>query len=148
MKFCSTTDSFHEDLLILGKYFGPSIDFGPTITTKILTSTGKVVHCSTYRLLTPEEIADPIKQDHIKAFLQMAEELWGNCLVRGLLVEVGLIDMLDPQPYLDNQQTDKTFPALKEEVTLEAGVEYIQASICSMLQHFCLWNCIQLQVQR
>ncbi len=34
-----------------------------------------------------------------------------------------------PQPYLDNQQTDNTFPTLEEKVTPEAGDEYIQASI-------------------
>ncbi len=39
------------------------------------------------------------------------------------------MDTLDTQPYLDNQQTDKTFPTLEEEVTPEAGDEYIQASI-------------------
>ncbi len=43
--------------------------------------------------------------------------------------EVGLIDMTDTHPYLDSQQTDKTFPALKEEVTPEAGDDYMQASI-------------------
>ncbi len=59
----------------------------------------------------------------------MAEEWWGNHLVREQLEEAGLIDMLDPQAYLDNQQTDKSFPTLVEEVTLEAEDKYIQASI-------------------
>ncbi len=77
----------------------------------------------------PEELADPIKQDRMKAFLWSAEEWWGNCLVRGQLEDVGLIDMPEPQPYLDNHQIDKTFPTLKEEVTSEAGDKYIQASI-------------------
>ncbi len=35
--FCSTTVSFPEDLLVLRKYLGPSIDIGPTMTAKILT---------------------------------------------------------------------------------------------------------------
>ncbi len=69
VKFCSTTVSFPEDPLVLGKYLGLSIDVGPAMTTKILTLTGEVVHCSTYRPLTPEELADPVKQDHMKAFL-------------------------------------------------------------------------------
>ncbi len=59
----------------------------------------------------------------------MAEERWGRHLIRGQLAEVGLIDTPDTQPYLDNQQTDKTFPILEEEVTLKAGDDYIQASI-------------------
>ncbi len=60
VKFHSITVSFPEDLLVLGKYLGLSIDIGPVTTTKILIPTGKVVHPSTYRPLTPEEIADPV----------------------------------------------------------------------------------------
>ncbi len=37
VKFCSTTVSFPEDPLVLGKYLGPSIDIGRAMTTKILT---------------------------------------------------------------------------------------------------------------
>ncbi len=37
--------------------------------------------------------------------------------------------MPEPQPHLDDQQTDKTFPALEKEVTLEAEDKCIQASI-------------------
>ncbi len=48
---------------------------------------------------------------------------------QGQLEEVGLIDIQDPLPYLDNHQTDKTSPALKEEVTPEAGDKNIQASV-------------------
>ncbi len=54
VKFCSITVSFPEDPLVLGKYLGPSIDVGPEMTAKILTPTGEVVHCSTYKPLTPE----------------------------------------------------------------------------------------------
>ncbi len=50
------------------------------MTAKILTSLGKVVPHITFRLLTPKEHTDPVEQDHMKAFLQMAEEWWGICL--------------------------------------------------------------------
>ncbi len=65
----------------------------------------------------------------MKAFFSTTEERWDTCFVRGQLEENELIDTLDPHPYLDNQQTDTIFPALVEEVTPEAGDEYIQASI-------------------
>ncbi len=65
----------------------------------------------------------------MKDFLQTAKAWWGNHLVWGQLEEVCLIDTLDPQPYLNDQQTDNTFPALKEEVTPKAGDEYIQVYI-------------------
>ncbi len=109
------------------------------MTAKILTPTGKVVHRSTYRLLTPKELADSVEQVYMKAFLQMAEALWGTHLVSGQLEEVGLIDILDPQPYLDTQQTEKTFPVLEEEVTPKAGDKYIQASI--MIPHGNIFAC-------
>ncbi len=74
----------------------------------------EVVYHSTYRLLTPVEIADPIEQDHKKVLLQTAEDWWGTHLGRGQLDDVGLIDTPDPHLYQDNKQTDKKFPALKE----------------------------------
>ncbi len=49
------------------------------MTIKILTPMSKVVHCSTYRPLMHKELADPVEQDHMKSFLQMAEDQWGNC---------------------------------------------------------------------
>ncbi len=97
-----------------------SIDVGPTMTIKILTPVGEVVHSSTYKLLMPEELAESDEQDCMKSFLQMAENWWGTCLARGQLDQVSLIDMPDPQPYLDNNQTEKTIPALEEKVTPEA----------------------------
>ncbi len=63
VKFRSTTVSFPEDLLVLGKFLGLSIDIGPVMTTKILTPTGKVVHRSTYQSLMPEELADPVRNE-------------------------------------------------------------------------------------
>ncbi len=123
VKFCCSTVSFPDNLLVLGKYLGPSIDIGHAMTAKILTPTGKVVHHSTYKLLTPKELADTIKQNCMKAFLWTAEERWGNSLVRGQLEDIGLIDKPEPQPYLDDQQTDKTFPALEEEVNPKARDE-------------------------
>ena len=45
-------------VLKLGCYLGSSIDVGPAMTAKILTENGQVLHRSTYRPLTPDEIAD------------------------------------------------------------------------------------------
>ncbi len=104
------------------------------MTAKILTPTDKIVQYSTYILLTTKELADLVKQDCIKAFLWTAEEWWDNHLVRGQLEEVGLINTPDKQPYLDNQQIDKTFPALVKEVTPQAGDIFRHPSY-SMQQH-------------
>ena len=45
-------------MLKLGHYIGPSRDVGPAMTTEILTENGQVLHISTYRLLTPDELLD------------------------------------------------------------------------------------------
>ncbi len=74
VKFHLANVYFPNDLLVLRKYLGPSIAVGTAMTAEIFTLTGKVVHHSTYRSLTPEELADPIKQDHMKAFLWTAED--------------------------------------------------------------------------
>ncbi len=81
VKFCSAAISLPENVLVLGKYLGPLIEIGPTMTIKILTSTGKVLHYITCRPLKPEELADPDKQDHMKAFPWMAEGWWDTHLL-------------------------------------------------------------------
>ncbi len=49
--------------------------------------------------------------------------------MRGQLEEVVLIDALDCLPYLEEAEMEKTFSVLEEEVTQEAGDEYVQAFI-------------------
>ena len=45
------TAPFPDDMLIVGCYFGPSIDVDPAMTTMILTENGQVLHISTYTTL-------------------------------------------------------------------------------------------------
>ena len=47
-----------DDMLKLDLYLGSIIDVGPAMTTKILTENGQVLHRSTYRSLTPDELLD------------------------------------------------------------------------------------------
>ena len=49
-------NSFHEDKYYLGRYLGPEIDIGPALTAIILKMNEKVVHQSTYRSLTKQEL--------------------------------------------------------------------------------------------
>ncbi len=106
MKFCSTTVSFLEDALLHGKYLGLSIDVGPTMTAKILTPTDKIVHCSTYRPLMPEELVDLVKQDPMKDSLQKGEEWWGTHLVKDNLSGLdSLTHQTNNHTWLTNKQT-------------------------------------------
>ena len=56
--FCNKTAPFPDDVLKLGHYLGLSIDVSPAMTAKILTENGHVLHRSTYRPLTPDELLD------------------------------------------------------------------------------------------
>ena len=49
---------FPDDVLKLGCYLGPSIDISSAMTEKILTEKGQVLHRSTYRPLTTDELTD------------------------------------------------------------------------------------------
>ena len=48
---------FPDNVLTLGYCLGPSIDVGTAMTSKILIQKGQVLHRSTYRPLTPNEIS-------------------------------------------------------------------------------------------
>ena len=66
--FRDTGVSFPHDREILGRYLGPSADIGPAMTAQILKDTGWVVHRSTYRKLTPDELASPSHGERRKKF--------------------------------------------------------------------------------
>jgi hypothetical protein len=56
-KYRDVAAPFPQDKQVLGRYLGPSVDIGPAMTAKILKANGQVIHTSTYRSLTPDEIA-------------------------------------------------------------------------------------------
>ena len=56
--FQDKTALFHDDVMKLGHYIWPCIDVDPATTAKILTENGQVLHRSTYRPLTPDELLD------------------------------------------------------------------------------------------
>ena len=47
------------DKLVLGRYCGPSIDFGTAFTTNIQIKNGQQVYRSIYRTLTLDELVNP-----------------------------------------------------------------------------------------
>ena len=51
---------FPDEVLKLGHCLGPNINVGPAMTVTILTQNRHVIHRSTYRPLTPDEIADKV----------------------------------------------------------------------------------------
>jgi hypothetical protein len=59
-KFRDVAAPFPQDKMkLVGRYIGPSVDIGPAMTAKVLKLNAQVIHTSTYRSLTPDEIAQP-----------------------------------------------------------------------------------------
>ena len=56
--FQDETSLFPNDVLKLGHFHGTSIDIGPAMTPKILTENRQVLHSSTCKPLTSDELAD------------------------------------------------------------------------------------------
>ena len=61
--FLDKTAPFSDDMLKLGHYLGPNIDVGPALTAKILTKNAQVLHRSTYRSLTPDQLLNKDRSD-------------------------------------------------------------------------------------
>ncbi len=104
LKFCSHPFSFPEDALICKNYCGLSIEIGSTMTAKILTPTGEIVHHSTYRPLFSIEITDTVDQNCKKTFLCTAAEQWGTYLTRRHLTQVVLENTPEIETYFDEEQ--------------------------------------------
>ncbi len=123
------TIEYPNEPLHLGRYLGPTIDVGPAMTAKILQQNGEVVYRSTYRPLTVEERADSSVQQSMALFDETAEERLGDKLTHAKLEEVGIPDTPKYLPHADEDQNKMTFPDLDEEVTCEAGDEYVHTLV-------------------
>ena len=107
--FQNETALFPDDVLTLGCYLGPSIDVGPVMTANILMENGQVLHRSTYRPLTPEELLDRDGLDAREQFMSRVYERLGSRILPRELKDIGLEDTPQYDPY--------TFPQLMEELS-------------------------------
>ena len=69
---------FPDDKEVLGRYLGPSLDYTPAMTARILKSNGEVVHRSTFRPLTQEEWDSPTEKEKRRQFDEQVEEVLGE----------------------------------------------------------------------
>ena len=76
--FHDETAPFPDDVLKLGHYLGPSIDISPAMTAKILTENGQVLHRSTCRWLTPDELLDKDRSNDRDQFMAGGCETLGS----------------------------------------------------------------------
>eukprot|EP00934_Nitzschia_sp_Nitz4_P008127 Nitzschia sp. Nitz4//scaffold260_size33533//228//6137//NITZ4_007876-RA/size33533-snap-gene-0.41-mRNA-1//-1//CDS//3329544674//8117//frame0 len=133
--FRDTMVPFPDSKLVLGRYLGPSMGIGPAMTAKILKSNGEVVHRSTYRSLTPDEIRsneEKLLRDKFDADIKSNEKL-------GLLSDASNSFVPDDDLKADIEPTTWDLyeddsgelhrHAIEDEVTPEEGDVYIAAQV-------------------
>ncbi len=123
------TIDYPDEPLRLGKCLGPAIDVRLAMTAMILQQNGEVVYHSTYCPLTVEEGADAAIQKSMIKFSETADERLGEKLTRAKLEEVSIPDTSEYVPYVDEDQNERTFPDLDEEVTPVKGDEYVHVLV-------------------
>eukprot|EP00804_Cyclotella_cryptica_P009101 CCRYP_003177-RA/>CCRYP_003177-RA protein AED:0.23 eAED:0.23 QI:0/0/0/1/1/1/2/0/629 len=131
VKFRDDAIQFPDDSLVLERYLGPSIDVGPALTAKILKQNGEVVHRSTYRGLTPEEIANPIEQAAMKNFDETIQAKLGPKTSIDDFKDLGI----DESPILDKYEDDDHDGRIPDppdeelDATPEIGDNYVNTEV-------------------
>ena len=127
--FRDSAVSFPEEKMVLGRYLGPSADVGPAMTAKLLKSNGWTVHKSTYRALTPEELASPTHQKMREIFDKCIEEKLGPSAEPGDFSEDPDISTPTFEPYGDDDDGDGVATPDAEDVSGETADEYVGAEV-------------------
>ena len=130
--FRDTAVSYPDDREVLGRYLGPSIDVGPAMTAKILKENGQVVHRSTYRPLTQDEIDSREEQLVRDAFDKSVKEKLGPEAKRTDFDDDPDVETPTFDVYADGDDGEITRAPDAEEVTPEDLDNYIGAEV--MLQ--------------
>ena len=81
---------------------------------KILTENGQVLHRSTYRLLTPDELLDKDGSDAQDQFMTRVYEWLGSQVLPRELDDIRLENTSWYDPYEDKTQNEQSFPQLAE----------------------------------
>ena len=129
VRFRDSAQQFPDDVLVLGRYLGPSIDVGPALAAKILKSNGQIVCRSTYRELTSDELEDDVVKDAMKAFDQsILNKLGPGSKVDDFSV---MEDMDTPVHQYYEDDDEVALDPLPEELepTPEVGDNYLNAEI-------------------
>ncbi len=82
------TIDYPDELLCLGKYLGPTINVGLSMTAKILQHNGKVMYRSTYHPLTVEEWTNLTVQKEMATFKDVHASVMlphGNKMMHGMV---------------------------------------------------------------
>ena len=111
-----------DDMLKLSCYVGPNINISQAMIANILKENGPMLHRSTYRPLTPDELADKDGSDAWEQFIARVYEKLGSWVLPRELEDIGLENTSQYDPYEDEIQK-QTSPHLMEELELMPEVE-------------------------
>ena len=130
--FSDTGVSFPHDREVIGRYLGPSTDIGPAMTAQLLKSNGWIVHRSTYRGLTQDEMKCP---DHTRKRREFDDEIRRK-LGTGYDPDRGIPDEPDetaiegtPGYDLAEEESTSQEEAAEEELSADIGDNYIGADV-------------------
>ena len=76
VKWFDSRAKYPAEREVLGRWLGPSVDVGPAMTSKILKSNGQILHLSSFRKLTEDEMQD---KGELKRM-----EIFDNCIKKQL----------------------------------------------------------------
>ena len=113
----------------LGRWLGPSIDIGPAMTAKVLKANGQLLHVSTYRPLSDDEMQDPGEKRKREQYDSMLRTKLGKLLSVADLEELG-IHTPEYELYEDDHEGGHQHAEDAEDlVTDEMGDQYIGAQV-------------------
>jgi hypothetical protein len=112
--------------MILGCYLGPATDIGTAMTAKILKANGQFVCRSTLRQLTQEELDSPVHQEARRKFNESIDTSLGPGSTDA---DFDAEDLTPELPHMEDQETDDLDDQTPDEVTPEAGDDYVNADI-------------------
>ena len=93
--YIDTTWQLPDTKMVLGRYFGPSIDVGSTMTAKILSKTGEVVPRSTLFSLTNKDIENPYLKGQCHKFYEDVIAKLGEPATEAEFTDEGLTPTYD-----------------------------------------------------
>lgn len=122
IKFHTTTVSFPNDLLLLGKNLGPSNIIGPAITTKILILTGEIMHHGTLDHSSQKEFAAQSNMTIWKLSTRFLG-IGGRKSLHGT-TSGSLTGTSNPEVYFDEEQREEIFLVLERQGGVCTGLNY------------------------
>ena len=103
--FRDTSQPFPEDKEVLGRYLGPAQDVSPARAAVIIKENGQRVIRSTFRRLTPDEVASPTEESKRRTFDKNLRDKIGSITIESDLVCLG-VETPTYQAYDDDDDDD------------------------------------------